>query len=312
MLTGMFRFDTDAASMSLWLFGLMVALGTAASFGFFAFNAHRNGLKPGTAQLTYVIGIPFGVLLGRLMFCLMDDSYTSIADLRFFFRISDGGYSLFGVLIAVSLSAVFAALVLKQRPSETLDALSPAIFPFIFFERLGEGFIRDFGISRSLIYGTLEGTFLVQQDMGSYLRTWILEAAIALILFIVVLRIEALDERPGYVFLKACMLFGATQVLMESLRYDTHLTFTFVGVQHVLSMVLLGVPVLILAKRAFKTKKPLALCGMIMIPVVVGLLVFLEFQIDRTETNRYMLYAFYTAALAATAVVGFLLAKKEA
>ena len=132
------------------------------------------------------------------------------------------------------------------------------------------------------------------------------------ILFVVILRIAALDVRPGYVFLKACMLFGATQVLMESLRYDSHLMFSFVGVQHVLSMIVLGIPVLILAKRGLKPKKPLAIAGLILIPVVVGLLVFLEFQIDRTETNRYMLYAFYTAALAATAVVGFLLAKKEA
>ena len=308
MIASMFRFDTDAATMSLWLFGLMTALGAGVSFWFFSFNARRNGLNAGTAALTYFLGIPVSLLLSRLMFCLLDDSYTSITDLRYYFRLNDGGYALFGVLIGMALTASLAALLLKQRPSETLDALCPSLFLFIFFERLGEGFIRDFGISRSLIYGTLNGTFLVQQDVGSYLRTWIFEAVIALVLFVVILRIEALDVRPGYVFLKACILFGATQVLMESLRYDNHLTFTFVGVQHILSMVVLGIPVLILARRALKTKKGLALAGFILIPAVVGLLVFLEFQIDRTETNRYLLYGIYTLALAAPAVVGFLLA----
>ena len=311
MIASMFHFDTDAATMSVWLFGLMVALGAGLSFWFFCFNARRNGLNAGTGPLTYFLGIPVSLLLSRLMFCLLDASYTSITDLRHFFRLNDGGYALFGVLIGMTLTAAFCALLLKQRPSETLDALCPSLFLFIFFERLGEGFIRDFGISRSLIYGTLQGTFLVQQDMDLYLRTWILEAVIALILFVVILRIEAVDVRPGYVFLKACMLFGATQVLMESLRYDSHLMFSFVGVQHVLSMAVLGIPVLILAKRALKTNKGLALAGFIMIPVVVGLLIFLEFQIDRTETNRYLLYGIYALALAAPTVVGFLLAGNE-
>ena len=311
MIASMFQFDTDAATMSMWLFGLMVALGAGISFGFFFFNARRNGLNAGTAPLTYFLGIPVSLLLSRLMFCLLDASYTSITDLKDFFRLNDGGYALFGVLIGMTLTAAFCALLLKQRPSETLDALCPSLFLFIFFERLGEGFIRDFGISRSLIYGTLKGTFLVQTDLDSYLRTWIFEAVIALILFVVILRIAALDIRPGYVFLKACILYGATQVLMESLRYDSHLMFSFVGVQHVLSMVLLGIPVLILAKRSLKIKKGLAVAGFILIPVVVALLVFLEFQIDRTETNRYMLYGIYTLALAAPAVVGFLLAGNE-
>ena len=79
----------------------------------------------------------------------------------------------------------------------------------------------------------------------------------------------------------------------------------------VLSMAVLGIPVLILAKRALKTNKGLALAGFILIPVVVGLLIFLEFQIDRTETNRYLLYGIYALALAAPTVVGFLLAGNE-
>ena len=210
-----------------------------------------------------------------------------------------------------TLCCALSAKLLKQRPSEALDALAPALFCFLVPERLGEGFIRDFGISRSLIYGTLEGTIFVQQDMDSYLRTWIFEAAIALILFVVVLRIAALEERPGYVFLKACMLFGATQVLMESLRYDSHLMFSFVGVQHVLSMAVLGVPVLILAKKALRTRqRTLAIISMILIPLTVGILVFLEFQIDRTETNRYLLYGLYALTLAAPTVCGFLLSRK--
>ncbi len=310
MFEQVFRLGGDAATMTLWLFGLMTAVGTAAAFVFFTLNAPRYELDGGVVPLTFVLGIPAGLLLGRLMFCLLDASYTSIADLRFFWRLSDGGYALFGVLLGLFLSALFSALVLKQNKASVLDALLPSVFLFIFFERLGEGFIRDFGISRSLIYGTLEGTFFVQQDLDSYLRTWIFEAALALILFFVVLRIGATDDRPGYTFSKGIMLFGATQVLMESLRYDAHLMFSFVGVQHVLSMVLLAVPVLVFAKRALKTKKGLAIASIIMIPVVVGILIFLEFQIDRTETNRYLLYGLYALTLAVPTVCGFLLTRK--
>ena len=59
-----------------------------------------------------------------------------------------------------------------------------------------------------------------------------------------------------------------------------------------------------------KTKKGLAIASIIMIPVVVGILIFLEFQIDRTETNRYLLYGLYALTLAVPTVCGFLLTRK--
>ena len=74
MIASMFHFDTDAATMSLWLFGLAVALGAGVSFWFFCFNARRNGLNGGTAPLTFFLGIPVSLLLSRLMFCLLDAS----------------------------------------------------------------------------------------------------------------------------------------------------------------------------------------------------------------------------------------------
>ena len=308
----MYELHQDAASLPVYLYGVMIALGCALCWMTLTFTARREGLKDGTAVLTMLIALPLGLILSRLMFCLLDVNYRSIAKPADWLRLTDGGFGMFGALGGAMIAAIFAAGIMVQKKISLLAALMPGLFLFIFFERLGEGFVSGLGLSRSLIYDTFKNTFLAQSgEYDMYLRTWILEACFALVLFVVSLMILAHSEKPSHAFMKCLMLFGATQVLCESLRYDYHMTYSFVGVQHVLSMVALGVPVLIMGFRLLKRHKALSLMGIISIPVVTALCVFLEFRIDRHSDNRFMIYGIYTLLLCIPTVLGFMLIRRD-
>ena len=308
----MYELYEDAASLTVFLYGLMVALGVAGYWIMLSWNVRRSSLPKGADVLTVFLSIPLGLCLARLLFCLADNTYRIIARPADYLMLTDGGYAMFGALGGAVLAAILAAKLLRAKPAQLLDAAAPAILIFVCLARLGEGFVSGLGISRSLIYHVFQGTFLAQVDeYDAYLRTWILEAICAAVLCLVVLYILAHEERDGYTFLKGCMLFGATQVFFESLRYDQHLMYSFVGVQHILAMVTLGVPVIVLALRAVKQRRALSLAALISIPVVVGAIVFIEFRIDRTGDNRFILYAIYDALLAIPTVLGFQLSKED-
>ena len=153
-----------------------------------------------------------------------------------------------------------------------LDLLSPALAAFLVPARLGEGF-TTLGISRPLTTSWLTDSFLASRDAyDSYLRTYLLEAATALILAVFLIRMLRRNVKEGLVFSSFCLLYGVTQTLMESLRYDGHLRYGFIGVQQVLSAALFGVTLIALSVRALRRQVE---AGLGLMP---GLAVILEYE----------------------------------
>ena len=91
------------------------------------------------------------------------------------------------------------------------------------------------------------------------------------------------------------LLFGASQTILESLRYDGHMRFSFIGLQQVLSAFLFGIAVIIFALRALKQNKgdKLAKSVLILLGVVVAGAIGIEFLIDRSQINKALLYGVY-------------------
>ena len=133
-----------------------------------------------------------------------------------------------------------------------------------------------------------------------------------LVLFVILLIDVLKAHKPGHTFLKYMLLFGATQIIMESLRYDGHMTVrSFVRMEQIFSMVLLGVAVIILAVRNWREHRHLALAALISIPVVTGIAIGIEFAIDRTDMNRLLLYIVFAVLVAVPAAMGFRLLKED-
>ena len=131
-----------------------------------------------------------------------------------------------------------------------------------------------------------------------------------LILAIVLFLDISPKRRAGDTFLKFMLLFGGAQVLLESLRYDQHMTVkAYVKLQQVMAIMLLGAGVITLTLRVWRKKKALAITSLAAIPVCVAVGVGIEFMIDRTAVSHYLLYAVFLAVVGTLVVLGLKLRK---
>ena len=295
----------------VYVWGLCCAIGALL----FVLSLHLmekpSRVKKGTSSLLGLVSLIAGFLFSRVLFCLLDRSLGFGIPLNAWYRVDGGGASMFGALGGVILACWLVSSVTDQSFSCVADLAAPAFLLFVIAERIGEHWIPDFGVSRQLEGEWISGSFLaVQGEYGAaYLATYFLEAACALILFIILtaaLRKEHRDGRVGFLFL---LLFGASQTLMESLRYDYHISISFVGLQQILAYILIIIAVIIAAVRYGKKLHGLSAAALVSLPVTVGLLILLEFALDRTAISKYLLYPLFILMLAVPVTLALLLTK---
>ena len=298
-------------SQDVYVWGLCCAIGALL----FVLSLHLmekpSRVKKGTSSLLGLVSLIAGFLFSRVLFCLLDRSLGFGIPLNAWYRIDGGGASMFGALGGVILACWLVSSVTDQSFSCVADLAAPAFLLFVMAERIGEHWIPDFGVSRQLEGEWISGSFLaVQGEYGAaYLATYFLEAACALILFIILtaaLRKEHRDGRVGFLFL---LLFGASQTLMESLRYDYHISISFVGLQQILAYILIIIAVIVAAVRYGKKLRGLSAAALVSLPVTVGLLILLEFALDRTAISKYLLYPLFILMLAVPVTLALLLTK---
>ena len=296
----------------VYAFGLYAALGAALGLIALALLLRRHHWEKGMAPLTGVLSIAGGFIVSRLFFGWLDNSLGAPLSFRGMLMVTGGGYSMMGALLGACLGALLAARIRKQNAARLLDFLAPALLLFIACERLGEGYIEDFGVSRPLEGELIKGSFLAVKGLYEwYLATYLLESFAALILALVLLRDENDKRRPGDTFLLFLLLFGASQVILESLRFDHHLRWSFVSLQEIIAFMLLAAGVLTAALRQIRKRRGLAIAALTALAVSLGVCIGLEFAIDRTEISRYLIYAVFLIAVSVPAYLGILLRREE-
>ena len=154
----------------------------------------------------------------------------------------------------------------------TLDLAACALPLFMGLERLGEGGVPDFDISRQLMTTFLNGSFLtVNQGENWFLLTWKLAGIVMLALFPILVWDMIRSKRDGDTCLLFLLLFGACSVLLESLRYDRFLSITFVGLEHVAAALYLAAGVITLAVRADRRQRKLGTAAVISVFAAAGI-----------------------------------------
>lgn len=298
----------------LYLYGLFVMLGAMAYLLVLYFRNYQDGKERLAAACTGLFSLILGFVFSRLMFVLLQPDYKPFLNLKNILDVTTGGFAMFGALLGAILAALLGAKAAGSDARKLLDSVAVAIPAFLFFARLGEGFTA-LGISRPLTTDWLANSFLAMRDeYDAYLRTYLLEAAIALILLMVLSRFAAKTKKPGRVFVLFCLLFGLTQTLMESLRYDGHLRYSFIGVQQVLSAVLFSLTLIWLAVRLLKHgqgSKALPVISLVLLPLILLAIVGVEFLVDRSEMGKLFSYGLYLPALVLPAVLGILMLRQE-
>lgn len=308
--------QTVFLGVRVYAWGLYCFFGAALCLLAVLFHS-RGKMKKGTAALFGVLALPLGLALSRLLYCLFDARMRMFGDLldgsvawgeyfADFFGATLGGFSMFGALLGGVLAALLCARILKEDKWALLDAAACALMLFIAAERLGEGRLEDFGVSRPLNERTsLWGLFITHGEYDDCISTYMLESLTALAIFVLLEWRKPRLER-GDTFLTGALVFGLSQVLMESLRFDQHMRFSFVSVQQILAMgcavYALWVWAARLRRQGIRTR--LRPAAFMTVPAVIGLIVWLEFLIDRSGVSRLLLYAAYIALLACPLVIG--------
>ena len=299
--------------LEVYRFGFFVMLGLLAAAGVIAFLSWAKRARPGTAPLLLTFALVLGGLFSRLFFCLLNTELGSMMPFASWLRFTGGGWSMMGLVGGVMLAAWITAKATRQKAGMLLDISCCALLPFMVLERVGEGCVPEFDYSRRLSATFLNDTFLTFSDYdGYYLATWKLAAIVMLILFPILIWDLTRSKKDGDTCLLFLLLFGGCSILLESLRYDQFLTVkTFIGLQHIAAAVFLAVGVFILAGRAGKRQRKLAVLAAVSVAAMVGIAVGLEFALDRTDWNTIVLYALYVLVVAVPVTLGLILRRSE-
>ncbi len=300
--------------LEVYRYGFFVALGMIAATAVICFLSYAKKCEKGTAPLLTVLSILLGGICSRLVFCLLNQELGFMMPLKSWFNITGGGWSMVGLVGGVMLAGWLSGKITKQPGGVTLDISACALPVFLALERLGEDCIPEFNYSRSLETAFLNNTFLTFQDEYGlyYLATRRLAAIVMVILFIVLLIDLMHLKRDGNTCLEFLMLFGAASVILESLRYDRFLSISFVGLEQVLSAVMLFCGLLPCALRKMKTHRGLAVASILSVFLAAGIGVGLEFALDRSNINRLLIYGVFILIMAVPVVLGMKLRKMAA
>ena len=242
-------------------------------------------LPEGTAGVFTLLGIVLGVAGARLVFCLANiTTFTEMYEnpwlmLRFF----DGGLSMPGLIAGLVAAAAITARIMKTRMADVLDAASVPAGLCIALMRFGEQF-TDLGVGKAVEEGfataNLPWLFSMSR-MGvavEYrLNVWAYEAAAGVVIFALMVLLARRLSTSGDKALFFAAVFGASQIIFESMRDDGHMLLIFLRVGQ------LGAAALLIAASAMLTKRAGRLCRTAMwidtAACVLGV-VLLEFSLD--------------------------------
>ena len=301
----------DVFGVKVYAFGFYVMLGAICSMITLGLLSKAAGVKLGTAPLTALLAMVCGMICSRLTFCLLNQELGQMTPVSFWPQLAGGGWSMFGLIGGIFLGGWISARIMKEKTAKILDILSVALLPTVIAERIAENRIEDFDISRALDNQWLAKSFLAVGEDEPCLATYYLAAAAALVLFVILLFRFCKSETDGNTVIAFLLLFGAGAVVLESLRYDRFLSISFVGLQQILAAVMLAIGVVIAFKRGRARKPRLAIAALISLPLMVGIVLGLEFALDRTTWNKILLYAIMILMVGAPAVMGLKLLNKD-
>ena len=301
----------EVFGVKVYAFGLYVMLGTICSMITLGLLSKAFQLKPGTAPLVALLAMVVGIICSRLTFCLLNQELGQMTPVSFWPQLAGGGWSMFGLIGGVFLGGWAASRIMKEKTAKALDILSVSLLPTVVAERIAENRIEDFDISRALDSPLLANSFLAVGEDEPCLATYYVAAAAALVLFVILLFRISRQKAEGDTVIAFLLLFGAGAIVLESLRYDRFLSISFVGLQQILAAVMLAVGVVLAFVRGRKRKPRLAIAALFSVPLMIGIVLGLEFALDRTTWNKMLLYAIMILTVAAPALMGLRLLNRE-
>ena len=271
--------------MQVYAYGLHVAIGAALLL--FGMKVAGRDLPKGTVSVFGVLGMVFGIVLARALYCAVNwNSFiynyeNPMLMLRFF----DGGMSMVGVIAGLLLAAAVTAKIAKVRTAQIMDALAVPFGLLMWALRAGEKYTElgvGTAVEENLLTAKMPWLF-VETRMGVMveyrLNVWRYEVIMAVVLLVVgIICWRKLKDHAGDTALVVFSLYGASQILLESMRDDGHMLIIFLRVGQLAAFLLPLVACILLSRRV----KGAAVKGVAWMVVVlcVAAVAVLEFSLD--------------------------------
>lgn len=238
-----------------------------------------------------LLSAPLAWLCGRVAFVLVNFNYywVEIENPSLALCFWDGGYSIMGAYLGLVLAALIAERWTHQPRGTLLDALGIGLAPGLLAARLAE---RGTGIGEGApVPEGWPAFFSIDTEYGLLHTVFLYEAIAAAVICLALLLWQRMDttRRRGDVLLMFTLLFGCSQVVLESLREDGHMTVHMgVSVQQVIAAVMVVTVLAIWLCRAVRAGavKPwqAALSAAEALAAVI-LAVVAEFGVDRWDSK---------------------------
>ena len=285
-------------TLTLYPYGLAVALAAALGLMMMHCIGKKSGLKQGTVSVFAVLAVPLGTIFAHILYSLIRFDWLMEKGFLHMFRLTDGGYVLYGTVLGCFLAALLTVKLCKENLGSLLDAAAAPAALTIALCRLAEGlvgqgygrYLADWfdGESGMSLFALEDTSFLEHfpfavQDMYEEWcwAVFVLEALFALIILVTLLKTNT--RRSGSKAALLMLLYAASQALCEGLREDAVLRWGFVRVNQILSaLVVAGVLVwcwLRMPKKQRSTKEIIlvwcgTLCGMLLV-------IAMEFAVEK-------------------------------
>ena len=298
-----------------WSSIILTMAAASAIFLFLALYLHRQG-RAVTAAVVVPLSIALSLVFSRLVhwYCRADSYPGFLAAMTNF---SSGGYALMGVFAGCALAAVLVkGLKLADNLPMLLDCMSLAGCCGIAVGRLACFFNTQ---DRGQIVASIKNlpwvypvVNVVSGALEYRLATFVIQAMVTAVIFVlllVLIRISGAGRKDGDVALLFLLCYGASQVVLDSTRYDS-LFFRsngFVSIVQVLSALALGLSCLVFSVRLVRChgfrRRYLALW--LEFAALVGLGGYMEYYVQRHGDQAVFAYTCMSLALVGIVAIVF-------
>lgn len=305
--------------LTVYPFGLFVTMGALVMLVIMGILGYKRRLPEGTVRIFGVLAVPLGIVFARLLYCLMNiplfvGTYENpLLMLRFY----DGGFSMAGLILGLVLAAILASRIAKAPVGDLFDVLGVGICAFLALVYLGQKYTElgvGIVVEESWLTENLPFLFSIQR-MGIVeyrMAVYLYQAVFCTVLFVILLSmfLGSKKTRPaGNVGLLFFILYGAGEILLESLRDDGHMLIIFLRVSQLAALIMILVSMIILCRRYIRengNKTWAVIAWILFVGCIIGG-ILLEFALDgRLVTGNLTKLHLYGLMLVVCVAVGFL------
>ena len=304
-------------NVTLYWYSIILAMAVLSGICFFLACCHHRKIHPSWAAVTVLLSVILSLVFARLMYWYSRaDSYATLTQAL----TTQGASSL--ALSGAFFGCIASALLLKRCAGgalRLLDCMSVGGCWAIALGRLADFFASaDRGqiltemTALPWAYPVLNAT----SGLPEYrLATFVLQAIVAAVLFVILAWLmfspRHKDLPKGDITLVFLLVYTASQVILDSTRYDSLYLRSngFISVVQLLSAITLGLCIIFISLRAAKSQgvKKWMIALWIAITALFGLAGYMEYYVQRHGRLAFFSYSIMEHCLVGIVVLSVIL-----